>query len=97
MDSLLQADVFFFVTTVSVVLVTVLLAVAIFYIIRILKDFNDISRILKSGAQGAQENFSKLCDAVYESPVFTFIFGKSFRKSSSRRSSKGAKNTAREE
>ncbi len=49
MQNLIQSDVFFFITSVAVVLVTILVLVMFWYVIRILKNIKDVSDIVKSG------------------------------------------------
>ena len=50
MDSFIKADIFFFVTTIAVALVSLVFTVALFYIIGILKDIKYISRKAKEEA-----------------------------------------------
>lgn len=46
-DSLIKSDIFFVVTTIAVVIISIGLAVAIFYAIRIFKDLNILSKKAK--------------------------------------------------
>lgn len=48
MNEILQADIFFFITTISVVIVTILLVVALLYAIRLLRNLRDSSEIIKN-------------------------------------------------
>jgi hypothetical protein len=43
METLIHADIFFFVTTLLVIVITIVLAFAGFYVVRILKDMKAIS------------------------------------------------------
>lgn len=43
MSEFIRADIFFFVTTISVAILSVLIAVALIYLLRILKDVRDIT------------------------------------------------------
>ena len=43
MDTLIKADIFFFLTSVVVVILAILVAVALFYIVRILRDIKILS------------------------------------------------------
>lgn len=47
MESILKADIFFFVTTVAIVLLTALLATALFHIIKLLRTMRESSEIVK--------------------------------------------------
>ena len=44
MNNLIQADIFFFITSVAVVLVTLLLVVFLAYMVMIVRDFRGVSR-----------------------------------------------------
>lgn len=46
-NSLIQANIFFFITSVAVVLVTLLVIVLLMYLVLILKDFRGVSRKVK--------------------------------------------------
>ena len=46
MTSIMQLDIFFFITTIAVVIVTVLITVALIYIVLILKDIRNISEVV---------------------------------------------------
>ncbi len=49
-DTLLRADIFFFITSVAVVIITVALAVAFFQFIQILRDVRYVSKRLREEA-----------------------------------------------
>ncbi len=50
MDSLLKADIFFVITSASVVVVAVFLVIALVYVIRIVKDVKYVSKRVKAEA-----------------------------------------------
>lgn len=80
MESILQADVFFFVTSIFVVVLTVVLAIAGFYLIRAMKSFSDIATILKNGVTQAESELAEMSFEIQESPLFGFLFGRKKRK-----------------
>jgi hypothetical protein len=47
METLIHADIFFFVSTVGLIVISVGIAVALFYAIRILRDVSHVSTIVK--------------------------------------------------
>ncbi len=47
MDSLIHADIFFFITSVVTIVLAIFIAIALFYIIKILADIREISRIAR--------------------------------------------------
>ncbi len=48
MNEVLQANIFFFITAVTVIILAIIFAVALVYVIRILKDLKEISAVLRS-------------------------------------------------
>lgn len=51
MDLILQTNIFFYITSVAVILVTLLLVLVIFYVIAILRNIRDISDAAKKGTE----------------------------------------------
>jgi len=76
MGNLIHADIFFFITSIAVILLTILLILAFVYLIQILKNFRDISEIIKNGATKASMHIEDLSNSVVNNPIFRFIFGK---------------------
>lgn len=82
MDSILKADIFFFVTTVAVVLLTALIATFLVYAIHILRTARDTSEIVKSTVQhvsqsvlGAQENVEDFLQKLNVVQLIRSAFG----------------------
>ena len=73
MESILKADIFFFVTTIAVVVLVLFFLVALFYFIKIVRNFYKISKILKNDANS---ELRELGEQIRQSPLFTFLFGK---------------------
>jgi len=76
MENLIQSDIFFFISSISFIILTVLLAVACIYIISILQDFKSVSRKIKNGADYAGEHVEELVENIEDSAFYKFIFGK---------------------
>ncbi len=76
MDTLVKADVFFFISAIATVILTLLFIVALYYLIRILKDFSEISDTLKKGVDKASGHLDDLVDMLMNNPLFRFFFGK---------------------
>lgn len=64
MDAFLKADIFFFVTTVAVVLVTALFVTVLIYAIRIMRTARDTSLIVKDTAIQMRETLTDTKDNV---------------------------------
>ena len=80
MEPFLKLDIFFFITSIAVGIVTVFLAIIGYRLIRILKDVEDITNTLKSTVSSAQSELADIGERVTESSLFRFIFGKRSRK-----------------
>ncbi len=75
-SSIIHADIFFFVTTVALIIFAVIGIIASLYIIAILRNIRDISRTLKHGVENAEGRIEEMCSGVEDSAVFKFIFGR---------------------
>ena len=64
MDDILKADIFFFITTIATIILSVFLAVVFFYTIRILKDIKHISSITKKESNIISEELSELRESI---------------------------------
>lgn len=76
MESILKSDIFFFITSISVVVITLVLLVAGFYFIKMLRNFYKISAILKDYTEDTNNEIKDIGHHIRNSPLFTFIFGK---------------------
>jgi uncharacterized protein YoxC len=71
MQNLIQSDIFFFITSIAVIIVTVFVLVILWYVIRILKNVKDVSEMVKSGTlflsedlSGIRKKIKKLFDSL---------------------------------
>jgi hypothetical protein len=76
MESILKSDIFFFITSISVVVITLTFFVAGCYFIKILINFHKISIILKKHTEDIDSELRDMGNHIRQSPLFTFIFGK---------------------
>ncbi len=88
MESILRSDIYFFITSVAVIIITVFILVALFYFIKMLKNFYKISTILKNYAEDTDNGLRDMGSHIRQSPLFTFIFGKEKIKKEPERHSK---------
>ena len=56
MDSLIHADIFFFVTTIAVIVAVIVLGVVAFYVIKILRDVVSVMKIVKAETEAVQND-----------------------------------------
>ena len=75
MQSILKSDIFFFISSISIILITVIFIIIGVYLIRIMKNFSEISEKLKQSVDDATDELRDMSEHVRESAVFRFIFG----------------------
>lgn len=76
MESILKADIFFFISSISIVIISIFILIALFYFIKVLRNFYKISNLLKNYAEDTESELRDMANHVRESPIFTFIFGR---------------------
>jgi len=76
MESILKADIFFFITSISVCITTVVLVIAGYYVIKILKDIEKITKKVNKTVSKTEAEISEIGERITESSLFSFIFGK---------------------
>lgn len=76
MESIVKADIFFFITSIFITIVALITIVAGVYFLMILRNFHKISKILRTYAEDADNNLRDLGEQIRQSKLFTFIFGK---------------------
>jgi len=84
----MKSDIFFFITSISVIIITIVLLVAGFYFIKMLRNFYKISSILKNYTEDTNNEIRDIGYHIRNSPLFTFIFGKEKVKRESEKRSK---------
>ncbi|MDD3662683.1 MAG: hypothetical protein PHT84_02345 [Candidatus Pacebacteria bacterium] len=82
MEAILNSEIFFFITSIFVVILTIVLIICGFYLIRIMRNFSHISDQLKKTVDGTVSSLEEVGDSIKESSIFNFFFGKKKRKSS---------------
>ena len=90
METLVKADIFFFVTTIVVVIVALGLVVAIYYVIKILKNMKYISEKIKNESDNIIEDITAFRGRVKEegfraAHVYKFFKGVFKRRSYAKR------------
>lgn len=84
MSEILQTNIFFAITSVAVVLFTLLLCVAIYQVIKILKSIRRIVARIDEGSEVIAEDVSQLRAYVTEgslvSQIMSFVFGAATKK-----------------
>ncbi len=76
MESILKADIFFFISSIATIIMTIVFLIAGFYFIKIIRNFYKISDILRNATENTESGLKEMSDHVRQSPLFTFFFGK---------------------
>lgn len=99
MSEVLQANVFFVITSVAVVVLTILVCVALWHVIRILKNIRDISERVKRGSEQLAEDALAVRTFVNEGVVGTVmnLLGKITQKKTSHTQKAGVKKDTKED
>lgn len=86
MNTLIHADIFFFVTTIAVIIFTILASIALYYLIGALKNFKRITKNLENRIDQAGDKISDEAEYIknrlHESFIFNLIFAKKKAKNS---------------
>ncbi len=64
MENLIQSDVFFFITSIAVIVVTVFILVILWYVVRILKNVKDVSDVIKKESIFVLSDLSSLGEKI---------------------------------
>ncbi len=86
MNTLIHADIFFFITSIVAVILGILLAVALFYIVLILRDLKHLSDLARKGGEKLAGDLDGLREAAKEeglkiSSIFDFFLAMLIRRS----------------
>ena len=76
METLVRADIFFFVTTIAVVTMVLVLVFVGYYVVQILRNFRDVSEDVKKAVSMASGDFETIHEKITSSSLFNFMFGK---------------------
>lgn len=76
MDTLMKANVFFFVTTIAVIAFCIVGVVAFVYLIAILRNIKKAADRLESEMNAIEHDMDSLYRKISESFIFNMLFGK---------------------
>lgn len=96
MNEVLQTNIFFIITSIAVVAVTIMVGVALYYVIRILRAVKDVAERVREGSAVIAEDVAHVRQELLSGNIFSAIFSKftkmaGMSRSSSRRSRKTEK------
>jgi hypothetical protein len=87
MNSLIHADIFFFISTIALIVITVFVAVALFYVIKVFKTLHEASQIVKQKVSHIAGRIDDVENFIEESSVLHWIQSFTGRKKRSSRTS----------
>ncbi len=80
MESILKSDIFFFISSVATVVLTILVSILLFYFIKAGKNLYMLSEVLKDGLKYSEEFVQDLKDRLEDNIVFRIFFPPSRKK-----------------
>ena len=75
MTEILQANVFFFITAMAVVIFTTFLCVAVFYLIKILRAVKNITERIDQGSETIADDIKQLREYIAEGSLISQVIG----------------------
>ncbi|MEK7612426.1 MAG: hypothetical protein AAB407_03735 [Patescibacteria group bacterium] len=94
MDQLMKADIFFFISSIATVVLTALVSILLFYLIKAGKNLSELSEVLKGNIKESKEFIQDLKERLEDNIVFRLFFpSPRKRKETSAKNHKGKSNT----
>ncbi len=89
MNNILQADIFFFISSIATVIVTVILSIVGYYVIQIVRDAKYITTKLRNATDDLEEKFQEVREQISEEGrkakyIVDFFLGRFMGKKKSR-------------
>lgn len=76
MSEVLQTNIFFIIASFGVVVVTILVAIALWYIIRILRAVKDIAERVREGSEIIAEDAAHLREELLSGNIFSSLYAR---------------------
>jgi hypothetical protein len=74
-QTLIHADIFFFISSIGFVLIALVILVGLGYVVSILRKVNRITEKVETGIEAMEENTQEFISDLRESTVFRMLFG----------------------
>jgi len=74
MESLIKADIFFFISSISTIALTILISVLLFHLIRAGRNLSLLSKLLKDGFKDSEEFVVELKERLENNLIFRIFF-----------------------
>lgn len=79
MSEILQTNIFFIITSFGVVIITILAAIALYYVIRILRAVSEIAERVREGSEQIVEDAAQLREELMSGTIFSTLYSKAAR------------------
>mgnify|MGYP001576873685 CR=1 FL=1 len=76
MNSIMQSEIFFFISSIGFVILWVLIAILVIYLIRATKTFNKIIEKVEKDIDHIGDTTKEMLEEVKDSYIFNLVFGK---------------------
>lgn len=80
MDTLLQSQVFFFISSVGFITLWIMVGIFLFYLIRATNTFSRILEQVEKDVDSMGDTTKEMLEDMRDSAIFNFMFGKKRRK-----------------
>lgn len=80
MNTLIHADMFFFISSIGFIIFAILLTIILIKSIQIINRVDRISKKIEDGMSTVTDEVKDLIEDLKDSPIFRFVFGISKRK-----------------
>lgn len=80
MDTIIHADIFFFIATIGFVFFFILLFVTLYYLIRLLKSANRMAEKVEANIETISDEAKDMVLDFRDSPIVSFLFGRKNRR-----------------
>ena len=74
MNTLMKADIFFFVTTIATVIFVILGSIALVYLIKILRSVKRATDAIEAKIESASERLDAMSESISQSGIFSLLF-----------------------
>lgn len=74
METLIQANIFFFISSIGFIIITILLSVVLFYFIKAGKNLSILSEKLQESFDNSEEFILELKERLENNPILNFFF-----------------------
>jgi len=76
MEPIYKSEIFFFISSVSVIIITTIILIAGIYFIKTVRNLSKITGKIKKAVDSVDYDITEIGERVKDSQIFNFVFGK---------------------